>query len=134
MSNLNKSRGFTLIEIMVVVAIVGIIVAIAMPSYQSHILRTRRVAATGCLVELTQFMERYYTSKMTYIGATIPSTSCSTELTNFYTFQFATGSLTASAYTIEATRAGGQVSDSECGDLTLNQTGARTPTTASCWK
>jgi len=128
----NSSYGFTLIELMIVVAIVGILAAIAYPSYTSHILKTRRTAAQACLSELGQFMERYYTTNMSYSSATLPSTQCRSDLTNFYTLSFTTGQPTATTYAIQAVPAGAQSNDT-CGTLSLTQTGAKSPTTAGCW-
>lgn len=144
-------QGFTLIEVMITVAIIGIIAAVALPSYQEHVLRTRRVAAAGCLMELSQWMERNYTTCMTYdktgtpptCGTTmdtsqIPITSCRTDLSNFYTFAFATSEPTVSTYKIEATPTGAQSSDSKCGVLSLTHAGVKAETgtgsAADCWR
>ena len=64
--NKRYNKGMTLIEVMIVVVIVGILAAIAYPSYQNYVIRANRGAATACLLELSQFMERLYTQNMTY--------------------------------------------------------------------
>jgi type IV pilus assembly protein PilE len=129
----NRQRGFTLIELMVVVAIVGILAAIAYPSYKQHVLKTHRRAAQACLLELAQWMERYYTNKMTYAGATLPNTTCRNDLATRYTFSFS-GTPDANSYTIQAVpRTTGPQASDPCGTLTVNHTGARSPTTAGCW-
>lgn len=127
-------RGFTLIELMIVVAIVGILSSFAYASYQSSVAKSRRQAAQGCLVEQAQFLERYYTTNMSYAGAALPAASaqqCQADLGAYYTF--ALTALTASGYTLEATATGAQASaDASCAPMTVDQTGARGPTTG-CW-
>tara|TARA_R110001583_G_scaffold184037_2_gene343063 strand:+ start:52168 stop:52572 length:405 start_codon:yes stop_codon:yes gene_type:complete len=131
------AKGFTLIEVMIVVAIVGILAAVAYPSYQQHVLKTRRAAAAGCLLEHAQFMERYYTTNMTYVGA-VPAVSCTADLTGFYAFGLSAGTpVTATTYLIEATPQGTQTADALCGTLAINQAGTKTEsgtgTSADCW-
>lgn len=129
--------GFTLMELMIVVAIVGILAAIALPSYQDHVLRTRRVTAGACLMEVSQLMERQYATTMSYDVA-LPTASCQTELASFYTFAFDTSEPTASTYKIKATPAGAQTSDTRCDVLSINQQGVKTEsgtgTVADCWR
>lgn len=131
---MKSSKGFTLIELMITVAIVGILAAIAYPSYQQHVLKTRRTAAQGCLQELAQWMERYYTSNMTYAGANLPLTSCRNDLANFYTFTFS-GTPDGTSYTLQAVAQGAQANDevsgTSCSPLTLDHQGTRSP--AACW-
>ena len=63
---MRHQRGFNLMELMVAVTIIGILVAVALPSYNSHMISTRRAASTACVVEMAQFMERVYTTSMDY--------------------------------------------------------------------
>ncbi len=138
------SHGFTLIELMIVVAIVAILAAVALPSYQSHVQKTRRATATACLTELSQWMERNYTSCLAYnvtgagcatamTSALLPALNCRNEVAAAYAFSFAANP-TASAYTLRAVPQGPQASDTRCGTLTLTQTGTKGAASASgCW-
>jgi type IV pilus assembly protein PilE len=136
-----RGAGFTLIELMIVVAIIAILTAIAYPAYTQYITKTRRVAAEGCLSENANFMERYYTTNLTYTGAVLPALDCaSTQQTgSYYQYDFPSGSASAATYTIEAVPIGSQLTnDTKCGTLTLDQTGKRKasgdPTAvAGCW-
>lgn len=138
--------GVTLIELMVTVAIVGILAAIAYPSYRNSVVKTHRRAAETCLSSYAGFMERYYTTNMRYTTATntaitLPTLDCaSTSLTGKnYTYSFTTAPApTAASYTLRAVPIGAQASsDTGCGTLTLDQTSARGVTGTSgvqaCW-
>ena len=100
---MNRLRGLTLIELMVVVAIVGILASIAYPSYVQHVIDTRRKLAQGCLGEHALFMERHYTLNLTYVGATLPTGECEGNLnrgTVYY--QFSLPDSDAASFTLEA--------------------------------
>ena len=122
----HKARGFTLVELMIVLAIVGILAAIGYPAYRDQVRDTRRADCTGVLMGAANSLERYYTEHGSYTGAT-----AGTHYTNrcpidggTITYNVDTSALTATSYTLIATRAGAQVSD-QCGNLTLTNTGAR---------
>jgi len=131
-SRLRAAGGFTLIELMVTVAIIGILASIALPAYQEYVLRTHRAKAQACMSEYAQFMERYYTSNMSYVDAA-PLLGCATEggLNGRYTI--AVADIAARTYTINATAIGSQLKDN-CGNLSLDQAGAKTASGAGiCW-
>ena len=133
---MGRGAGFTLIELMIVVAIIAILAAIALPAYTSYITKTKRVAAEGCLSGHANYMERYYTTNLSYKGAALPGLDCaSPQRTGAdYSYDLPSSSLSTSKYSITATPINAQLTrDTKCGTLSLNQAGARGPSTAGCW-
>lgn len=136
---MTAQKGFTLIELMITVAVIGILAAIAYPSYQKYILRANRADAQAILMENAQFMERYFATANTYVlatGVTLPSAVSpkgSTGAAIRYNISFSAGPA-ATSFTMQAVPVSGtaQASDS-CGTMTLSNTGLRTPTTTGCW-
>lgn len=123
-TNRKNIAGFSLIEVMIVVVIVGILATVAIPGYQRYVIQANRTAATACLTEMAQFMERTYTQNMTYapVGIGIPAIGCVNELGQRYTFSLA--NLGRRTYTLSAVPTALQ-NDADCGTLTLNQAGQK---------
>jgi type IV pilus assembly protein PilE len=119
--------GFTLIELMIAIAIIGIIAAIAYPSYQDSIRKARRGDAQADLIQFFANAERRFTELNSYAGTPLPID------TDGYSYNFSVA-LSATAYTIRATPTASQNGDG-CGTMTLDQAGQRvnTGTTAGCW-
>ncbi len=137
--DLKSQQAFTLIELMIVVAIVGIIASIAYPSYTEMVEKSRRADAKGALLGFANAMERYFTENNSYCGAgttdqgtclsgsgaptIFQTTSPIDGGTAFYNLTINT-TVTSTSYTLTATRTGAQAND-ECGNLTIAQTGQR---------
>jgi type IV pilus assembly protein PilE len=125
------AAGFSLIELMVVVAIIGILASIALPSYNEHTRKTRRAAGAACAAAVAQQAERYYTTNLTYTGFAANTSICEPKALEYYTVA-ASGTPDAKTYTIAATPKGVMSGDS-CSTLSIDQTGRKSPTTAGCW-
>lgn len=141
----HKAMGFTLIEVMIAVVVIGILAAIAYPSYIEQVRKSRRADATTALLTAAQTLERFYTENNTYAtataaaaGGTIPNWAPADRpaAQATYIISLPAADLTANSFRIVATRTGVQASDTNCGDYSLTNTGLKdvTPgTVARCW-
>ena len=120
-----RSRGYTLIEIMVVVAIVGIVSAIAYPQYQGYLSDTWRTQAVADLKACSMALERYYSNGFTYTGAdtnTICNSNSPTKGEVRYTISYE--SLTATTFTVRASPVGEACGVGNC--FEIDQSGDQT--------
>ena len=140
----NSARGMTLIELIIVVAIVGIIAAIGYPSYQDHVKKTRRAEGMGELLELADRMERHYSDTGTYdqtngsdMTATVIMGGTTTE-NGYYTLSIAAGTDNVEFSASAAPTSKGQQNTDKCGTFTINSLGTKSvsaSTTDDCnWK
>lgn len=127
------SRGFSLIELMIAVAVMGILAAVAFPSYQQYVMRGHRAEAQAHMMDIAgrqgQFLidNRAYGGTLGELGMTTPA-----RVASKYTIAIASGN-TPPTFTITATPTGSQASE-QCGTLTLNNAGAKTASgTGTCW-
>lgn len=135
---MKNTRGFTLIELVIVVAIIAILAAIALPSYQDSVRKSRRGQAKADLLELVQMLERAYTTDRSYARYDpLPSPFDQSPHVGEARYAIAIGNVTATTYTLTATPLGSQVNDTRCGELTIDHLGRKTEggsgDVADCW-
>jgi type IV pilus assembly protein PilE len=124
-------KGFTLIELMVVVSILGVIAAIAIPSYNETVRKGRRSDAKVTLMKVAQNLERCFSEHNSYqVASGCINHNNTTSEEGFYTI---TTTQNATSFNLTATATGGQVSDTHCAQLTLNQAGTKGGTNNDCW-
>lgn len=146
----HSRRGFTLVELLIAIAIVSILAAVALPSFQDQIIRSRRAEGKTALLRAAQLLERHYTVNNTYVtdvalvyglaaGQAVYSGENPTSAASNYriTVSAQADCPITQCYTLTATQNGG-FSDSKCGNLSLTSTGVRgksgTETAERCWQ
>jgi len=133
------AAGFTLIELMITVAIIGILAGIGYPSYLKYVARGNRSAAQGFMLEVTSRQERYlldarqYAVDLATLGMTVPDT-----VSGNYNVTITNVTATPPGYVVQAAPVGNQATnDASCGTLTIDGTGAKGASgpggVANCW-
>lgn len=136
----NKSNGFSLIELLTVVAIVGILALIALPNYQSSVLKSHRSSAINGILDLASREARYYTTNNSYSSSMLTlgysaDPMIVTDANNYY-YNLSVASVTATGFTLQAAPVGKQVNDT-CGTFTYTDLGVKgisSGTVSDCWK
>jgi type IV pilus assembly protein PilE len=136
----NKMRGFTLIEAMIVVAILGIIVAFGYPSYRDQVMKSRRADGMGALLELADRMERHYSDVGTYTQADGSDVTVADVFPGFSSdyYTLSIDSQDTIGFQVSSAPKGSQLKD-KCGTFTLNSQGVQSVSggslpTDECWK
>ena len=133
-----RSHGFTLVELLVAVAIVGILTAVALPSYQNYVRDTNRSVAKAILYENAQFMEQFYTENNRYdqdlAGNAIVIPLIQSPRTGAIQYQISLQAIANTTFTLQAVPVGSMAGD-VCGTLTLTNTGLQGAggDVAACW-
>lgn len=137
-----KTKGFSLIELMIVVAIIGILAGIAIPAYNDYLMKARRGDGRGVLLNTAGTLERYFSENGRYTTA-LGSGSCAAGIIpsaspeGYYSLTSTAAVCSDNTFTLTATPQGRQTGD-KCGSLTLNQAQAKGVSggvlpAASCW-
>lgn len=128
---MTSSRGFTLIELMITVAVIGVLAAVAYPAYLDQVRKARRAEAQAALLNISARQQqmlldtRSYAANTATLNVSIPATVQQT-----YTISLTVGAATVPTFTATATPTGAQAAD-KCGVLSITQTGTKSP--ATCW-
>jgi type IV pilus assembly protein PilE len=136
---MKRASGFTLVELMIVVVIVGVLMAIALPSYRDYTLRSHRADAHAALLDMAARQERFVAQNNQYTGEVAAGNGLNLGTTTspegYYTLSAAacpTGNIQI-CYLLTATAIGSQTADTECLNITYDSTGTKGPITANCW-
>lgn len=144
-----RTAGFTLIELIIVVAIIGLLATIAYPAYTEHLQRSHRAEAQTALMQSAQYMQRYYAANNSYATAlngdshtTLPTGLQQAPAQGNSAYTLSISATSAISYTLTATPTGSMTGD-RCGSLTLNELGqkgvivngtSQPNLIAACWK
>lgn len=124
----NHNSGFTLIELMIVVMVIGILATIAIPAYNDSVRKGKRADGKAALTSLANTLERCYTQYGSYNSGSCSITSPQNSESGYYSITITRG---ATTFSLSAAGQNGQENDTGCTPLTLNQTNVKGP--SGCW-
>lgn len=134
---MKRSTGFTLIEMMIVLVVIGILASIAVPSYQSYITRNNRSEGQALLNDAAARQERFFTQNNQY-ATTVAQLGLASANSRTNVYQLQINRPNTTQYTLSATPINKQAQDVDCGTYRLDQDGNRTITgrlsAADCWR
>jgi type IV pilus assembly protein PilE len=138
-----RQAGFSLVELLVVLVIMGVLSALALPGYSRYVQRGNRTEVMAALLEAQHFMERYYSANGQYLSPAnavpmLPQRLQRIPLQGTVRYQLSVREATVNSYLLQAVPEGSMAGD-VCGNLTINQTGLRgvlnsTHSVAECWR
>lgn len=136
---MKHSRGFSLIELLIALAIAGILFGIAFPAYNDYVVRSHRADAHGALLDISARQERFMAQNNTYTtelsaanGLNMGTTTSSAEYYDMSVAACGAGDI-STCYVVTATARGSQVSDTDCLTITYDSLGQKSGTTEECW-
>lgn len=141
LTNRNRMRGVTLMELMIVIVVIGILASIAVPSYRSYLLRAQRTDAMSALLRVAAAQEKFYLQNNTYAATALLDDAPPAGLgiggteNGWYTLTISGADLTqAFTATATAVAGGAQAADTHCASFSLTSTGQKSATNADCWR
>lgn len=138
--SIKASAGYSLMELLVTVSIITIVTSIALPSYQSHVMRSHRGDAMAALMRIAGQQEKFYLQNNTYSSSLVDLDTENTE-NGYYTLQIVNADATTFTARASAKSGGPQENDEDCQTFEIDATGNRTSangggadTTTACWR
>jgi type IV pilus assembly protein PilE len=126
------NKGFTLLELMIIVVVIGILSAVAYPSYRTSILKSHRSDAIATLSQDQAIVERCYAQTFSYTG-NCPSLPAFPQTSSQGYYSITIANQTATTYTLTATAIGRQVLDTTCATMSVDQANQKRATNPTCW-